>query len=107
MDHKNLTRGIIAVFSPFPLLLFTCFWSLIVCFGFGMDILKYETIPGWLLVVSLIPLLISPIICCVFLVLGIINRKKRYSRFCIILSVIGLIENAALLFGMEYLGSRY
>ena len=106
MDRKHLTRGIIAVSSPILLLLFTCLWYWIVCFGFGMGILKYETIPEWLLGVSLIPLLIGPTICCVFLVLGIIHRREQYARLCIILSVIGLIESAALLYWMIYLGSR-
>ncbi|MBP5270025.1 MAG: hypothetical protein ILO42_03600, partial [Clostridia bacterium] len=62
--------------------------------------------PGWMLGVSLFPLIISPIICGVFLVLGIIDRKERFSGLCIMLSVIGLTENAALLFMIEYLGSR-
>ena len=107
MDRKHLTHGIVAVSSPIPLLSFTCLWSWIAWFGFGMGILKYETIPEWLLGVSLIPLLISPIICCVFLVLGIIHRREQHARLCIILSVIGLLENAALLYGLIYLGSRY
>ena len=107
MDRKLLTHGIVAVSSPIPLLILTCLWCWIVCFGFGMGILKYETIPGWLLGVSLLPLLISPVICGVFVVHGIINRREHYARLCILLSVIGLIENAAILFGIVYLGSRY
>ena len=107
MDRKLLTGGIVAVSSPIPLLILTGLWFWIVCFGFGMGMLKYETIPGWLLVVSSIPLLISPIICCIFVVLGIINRREHNARLCILLSVIGLIENAVLLYGIVYLGSRF
>lgn len=107
MKSKSLKLGIIAVASPIPLFLITCLWALFVFFVIGIGVLHHEptTTFDWLLVVSLLPLLISPLMCCAFIVRGIVKRKEHMSWLCILLSVAGLAENALLLMGICYLGS--
>ena len=106
MKSKSLKLGIIAVASPIPMFLITALWSLLVFFVIGIGVLHYEsTTPDWLLGFSLLPLLISPLMCCIFIVRGIVKRKEHLSWLCILLSVVGLIENALLLMGICYLGS--
>ena len=107
MKNKPLVTGIIAVVSPVPLIVFTVLWSWIWCFGIGMGLLNFDTIPQWILICSLLPLFISPALGLLGIVHGIIKIKLKRAWVGILLSVLGLIENFILIYGMGYIGSRF
>ncbi|MBQ6568690.1 MAG: hypothetical protein IJL87_00335 [Clostridia bacterium] len=88
MKNKLRTLGIIAIFSPVPMLL------LAILFIWLMAILFHG--------VLLLPLLAGPIMCCAFIAYGINKRKEPGARICILLSVLGLIENVLLFFLIYY-----
>lgn len=110
MNHKKnnpLFIGTIAAASPVPLLVFTVLWSWFWGIGIGIGLLHYDTISGWLLIWSLLPLIISPIWCIVGIIYGCIKHKQKRALLGIFLSIIGLIENFLLLYGLMYIGSRF
>jgi hypothetical protein len=107
MKFKPITTGLIAVASPIPLLIITSMWSLICYFGIGMSLLNYETVPLWIQMCSLLPLLISPTIGVLGIVHGCIKIKEQYAWGGILLSVLGLVENFLLIYVIYYLGSRF
>jgi hypothetical protein len=76
-------------------------------FGIGMGLLNYETIPQWIQVCSMLPLFVSPIIGLIGIIHGIIIIKSKQAKLGIFLSVIGLIENFFLIYGIYYIGSRF
>ena len=78
-----------------------------VVFCIGMGLLNYDIVPQWILAVSLLPLLISPIIGLLGIIHGIVKIKTRKAWLGIFLSVIGLFENYILIYGIYYLGSRF
>ena len=107
MKNKPLVTGIIAVASPLPLIVFTVLWSWIWFFGIGMGLFSYDTIPQWILFCSLLPLFISPTFGLLGIVHGIIKIKLKRAWIGILLSVLGLIVNFILIYGMYYIGSRF
>ena len=102
-----LTVAIVAIASPLPMIFVTSMWSLLFGVGFGISVLRYSTIPDWMLYLCLLPLSFSPLFDVFGIILGIVKIKERHSKLCIILSVLGLLMNFALIFGIGYIGSRY
>jgi hypothetical protein len=107
MKNRPIVTGIIAVASPIPLVIFTIIWSWTWFFDIGIGLLNYDAVPQWILTVSLLPLLISPIFGLLGIIHGIVKIKMRKAWSGIFLSVIGLFENFILIYGMYYLGSRF
>ena len=107
MKNKPIVTGIIAVASPIPMASFTTIWCWIWCFGIGIGLLNYDTIPPWMLVVSLMPLLISPIFGLLGIIHSMIKIKTKKAGLALFLSVIGLLENFILLYEMYYVGTRF
>ena len=107
MKNKPIITGIIAVASPTPLIIFTVMWSWAWFFGIGMGLLNYDTVPQWILTISLVPLLISPFLGLLGIIHGIVKIKAGKAWLGIFLSVIGLLENFILFYGTYYLGSRF
>ena len=107
MKSKSLTIGLIAAASPIPLIVFTALWSWLWFFGIGMEVLNYNTMPVWILICSLLPMLVSPVLGVYGIVYGCTKIKEKHSLICVILSVLGLIENFLLFFGIYYLGSTF
>ena len=81
----------------------TSFWGMILAFPIGMGLLQYETIPVWIGIISLLPLLISPLLGIFGIIRGIKRRKEKHARLGIVLSVLCLIENIVLLYGIYYI----
>ena len=73
MKNNPIVTGFIAFFSPIPMVIFTIIWSWVWFFGIGIGLLNYDTVPQWMLVVTLLPLFISPILG----VLGIIHSMVK------------------------------
>ena len=107
MTNKPLITGIIAVASPIPLIMFTVLWSWLCFFGIGIGVMNYETVPQWILIISLLPLFISPAIGIIGVVHGFAKLTAKHAWLGIVLSVIGLVENLLLDYGMVYIGSRF
>lgn len=107
MKIKPITTGIIAVASPISLLVFTSLWIPLCYFGIGMGLLNYDTVPQWIQLCSLLPLLISPAIGVLGIVHGCVKLKEMRAWLGILLSVLGIAENFLLIYGMYYLGSRF
>lgn len=107
MKNKPWISGIIAAASPFPFFVFTVLWSWYWGFGIGIGLLHYDQIPQWILTISLLPLWISPLLGIGGIVHSFIKIKEKKAWLGIVLSVVGLVENFLLIFGMAYLGSRY
>ena len=105
MKNHPFITGIIAVASPLPLYFFSILWCWILFFGIGMGLLGYDAIPDWILYCGLSPLLISPIIGILGLVHSIVKIKTPKAWLGLLLSLVGLLENALLLYGSYYLGS--
>ncbi len=102
MKMKPLTLGIIAALSPIPGLLLTELCVLIWAFPIGMELLQYDTIPTWMLIISLPLLLISPLLGILGIIHGAKKSKEKHARLGIVLSVLCLIENIVLLYGIYY-----
>lgn len=107
MKNKPIVTGIVAIASPIPLIVFTVLWYWVWFFGIGMGLLNYDTIPQWILILSLLPLLISPILCLIGAIHGIVKIKTKKAILGILLSIIGLLENFVLIYGIYYIGSRF
>ncbi|MBQ7378543.1 MAG: hypothetical protein IJW70_02545 [Clostridia bacterium] len=108
MKTKSLITGIIAALSPFPMVIFTVLWCWTIFFGIYLGALDGPLpAPDWILVVSLLPLWISPLLGVAGIVHGIIDRKAPLAWLSIVLSVVCLLGNALLIGGMAYLGSRF
>ena len=100
--HISFLVGIYAAASPIPFFLVSCFWAMITAYS-----LYYAT--QWLprpviIPLAMFPFAISPICCCACLVYGIIRHREHLSWLCILLSILGLAENALLLYGMYFGG---
>ena len=107
MKNNPIVTGFIAFFSPIPLVIFTIIWSWVWFFGIGIGLLNYDTVPQWMLVVTLLPLFISPILGLLGIIHSMVKIKTKTAWFAFFLSVIGLLENFILFYGMYYLGSRF
>lgn len=107
MKNKLIMSGVIAAVTPVPMIVFTVIWSWILFFGIGMGLLNYDTIPQWILVCSFLPLFISPAFALLGIVHGVRRIKCEQAWVGILLSVLGLIENFVLIYGMYYIGSRF
>ena len=107
MKNRPIVTGIIAAASPIPMVIFTVIWSCVWFLGIGMGLLNYDTVPQWIFIVSLLPLLVSPIFGLLGIIHGLVKIKTKKAWLGIFLSVIGLFENFILIYGMYYLGSRF
>ena len=107
MKKKPRSTGILAVASPVPCLILTTLWFWLWYFGIGGGIMNLDPIPDWISLVGMIPLAISPIFCLVGIIHGLVKIKKRTAGLGILLSVIGLIENAIIIYGIVLVGSSF
>lgn len=107
MKSKSLRLGLLSALSPLPLFVLTALWFWMWCFGIGMEILHYEIIPEWILVISALPLSISPLLGLVGTVCGIIKIREKFSWLGVVLPLVCLVENFLLIYGIYYLGSRF
>lgn len=98
--HRSFLVGIFAAASPIPFFVISCFLAMMIGF-------ELSNAPGWQLGLALGPFAISPICCCACLVYGILRHREHLSWLCILLSVLGLAENALLLYGMYYIGGHW
>ena len=107
MKNKSLTLGLISVLSPAPFFVLTALWFWMWFFGIGMGFLNYEIVPEWILMISVLPLFVSPLLGLIGTVLGIVTIREKYSLLGIILSLLCIVENFVLIYGIYYLGSRF
>ena len=107
MKNTPVEAGKFALLSALPLLIV---YSLCYCFVFlviFVGVFGFDTVPEWMLVVSLLPLLTGPLLGVMGIIHSIVKIKEKRAWLGLLLSVLSLIENALLIFGMFYIGSRY
>ena len=107
MKKNAFVLGLISFISPIPVFVFTILWCWTWAFGIGMGLLGYDGVPSWILLVGLSPLLISPLLGLFGVFYGICRRKERLAWLGILLSVLCIVANALLIYGLGYIGSRY
>jgi len=99
-----VVHGTINIIIPLPMLIVTSFWSLLIIGMFNLDSI---TEPFWYMV-TVLPLLIPPVTCIVGIIRGFINYKKdTYARWCLILSIIGLLVYIGMIVLCGWIGSRF
>ncbi len=107
MKNTPVEAGWFAVASPLPMFFVTSFWGLFLFFGIYIGLLNMDVpIPAWVTILSVIPILISPLLCVLGVIHGIIKRKEKGALLGILLSAFGLAENFLLFCAMAYL-SRF
>lgn len=99
--------GIVAFASPLPGFFLTLIFSWTFGIGLGIGMLGLPNIPAWLMYFSLSPLLISPTLGVLGIIHGFIKIKEKWAWLGIVFSVISLIANFVLIYGLMYIGSRY
>ncbi len=105
-NTKNsfLIHGIINIVMHLPVLMATSFWSLLIIGIFNLNTL---TDPFWF-AVTMCPLLIPPVSCIVGIIRSLKKFKKdAYARWCLILSIIGLLTYVGFIILCYWLGSRF
>ena len=107
MKSKQLKLGAIAIISPLPMIAFTAIWCWLWFFGIGLGLLGYDSAPEWIMICSMLPLYVSPLLGVIGVIYGAIKIKEKHGFVGLILSVIGLIENFILICGIYYLGKNF
>ncbi len=102
-----LALGITNVISPVPMMVFTVLWTWFWFFFVCIGIFDYYKPTDLIMAVIMSPIIISPVIEVLGVVYGLIKIKERNSFLCIILSILGIVVNTLLLYGMIYIGSKY
>lgn len=107
MKNRPFITGIIAAASPLPMFFFTIFWFWAWFFLIGMGLLGYDPVPEWITTCGLLPFTISPALGLAGIIHSIIKVKNKLSWLGILLSVLCLIENFLLIYGIYYIGSKF
>ena len=109
MKHSPLKIGMASLVLPIPLLLLTSFWAFVCTWVIGIGLLHYDpgALPLWIDICSFLPLLLSPTLSVWGVVCGVRRRQEKHARMGMVLSVFGLLENAFLIYGLYYMGSRF
>ena len=107
MKNKALILGAMSAVSPVPGFIFTLFWDWTWAFGIGMGLLGYDVVPFWITVVGVLPLLISPLAGLFGIVYGIVRRREEKTWLGILLSVLCVVENVLMIYGICYLAIRF
>ena len=107
MKMNPVKLGKVAVITPIPLLILAVIALWVIYFFVGMHILGYETVPFWLLIISELPLFISPLLCVFGIVYGVIKRREHRAWLGVLLSSLGLLENCLIFGCIIYVGKRF
>ena len=109
MKHSPLKIGIASLVLPIPLLLLTSFWAFVCTWVIGIGLLHDDpaSLPLWIDICSFLPLLISPVLSVWGVVCGTCRSREKHALLGLVLSVFGLLENAFLIYGLYYMGSRF
>ena len=93
MKNTPLEAGIFALWSPLPLLFLAELWALILILYVCFHLLGLNSVPVWLLLISLLPMLISPLLGILGIIHGFRKRKEPRAWLGILLSFLSLVEN--------------
>ena len=103
MKNTPVEAGRFAFFSPLPMFFVAMCWGMLFFFNIYLSIFPAEsTPPVWVLILSLLPLLFSPLLGVLGIIHGIIKRKEKRAWLGILLSAFCLVENALLFCAMGY-----
>ncbi len=103
-----LSVGVFNLISPVPIFLLTTILNWIITFNIGMDLLGYEPRDQWFSAIfSVLSLLISPTLSIAGIIYGIVKRKEKYGKLCIVLSAISLIATVVALSYFMYFAAHF
>lgn len=101
-----LNVGLFYIISPVPILMFDLIFSWIMFFDIGWKLFGgHENIPFWYDTLTILPALIFPILPIAGIIYGIVKRKEKHGKLCIILSSIGFLINALIFAFILYAGA--
>lgn len=97
-----IIHGIVNIMIPFPALIATSLWGLLLVGIFHLDSLDT---PFWY-ALSMFPLLLPPVSCIAGIIRGSIHfKKEKTAEFCLVLSIIGIFIYLGMLALCAWLGS--
>jgi drug/metabolite transporter (DMT)-like permease len=99
--------GIINILIPVPLLIITLMSMWVILFKILRDYLGIDFTSNSFGAILLLPILLSPALSIYGMVKGIKHRQEKHGLLCFILSLLGFLIMAAILFGIYYMASTY
>lgn len=99
-NSKLIVWGTFNILSPFPVYMFTGFWTLLV-----MAIFRFDDSSAVAVIISALPILVCPASCVLGIVCGLKhrNRCRKNAIICMALSAAGLVGFVFLIFVMARL----
>lgn len=86
--------------------MFDFIFSWIMFFDIGWTLFGgHENIPDWYDTLTILPVLIFPLLPISGIIYGIVKRKEKHGRLCIVLSSIGFLINALIFALIIYMGT--
>ena len=101
---RPLVSGVLSVLMPIPMAIVTMMLGL---YGVWVwyALFELDNISSWFLVIAVIPLLLSPIFSIFSTVYCAVKIRVKWAWIGLILSILGIAENAVLMFFLYYIGS--
>ena len=104
MHLRPLVSGVLSVLMPIPIVIVTMMLGLCVAW-IWYALFELDNISSWFLVIAVIPLLFSPIFSIYSTVYCAVKIRVKWAWIGLILSILGIAENAGLMFFLYYIGS--
>ena len=102
-----LSFGLFNLISPLLFLLLSIFFVWFIEFGISYRLYGVNNTPDWLMNLSLLVFLISPLCTLAGIIRGIIRRRDKHASACAILSAVGLLESIGFFAGILYLSASF
>ena len=105
MHLRPLVSGVLSVLMPIPIVIVTMMLGLCVVW-IWYALFELDNISSWFLVIAVIPLLLlSPIFSIFSTVYCAVKIRVKWAWIGLLLSILGIAENAVLMFFLYYIGS--
>ena len=104
MHLRPLVSGVLSVLMPIPIVIVTMMLGLCVAWVW-YALFELDNISSWFLVIAVIPLLLSPIFSIFSTVYCAVKIRVKWAWIGLLLSILGIAENAVLMFFLYYIGS--
>lgn len=104
MHLRPILSGVLSVLMPIPIVIVTMMLGLCVVW-IWYALFELDNISSWFLVIAVIPLLLSPIFSIFSTVYCAVKIRVKWAWIGLLLSILGIAENAVLMFFLYYIGS--
>ena len=99
-----LVSGTLSVLMPIPIVIVTMMLGLCVAWIWSA-LFELDNFSSCFLVIAVIPLLLSPIFSIFSTVYCVVKIRVKWAWIGLLLSILGIAENAVLMFFLYYIGS--